>query len=37
MKFTGICLITRDVPRLADFYSRVLGVEFFASDPNIVR
>lgn len=27
MKFAGICLITRDVLRLADFYARVLGVE----------
>ena len=26
MKFTGICLVTRDVPALADFYCRVLGV-----------
>lgn len=26
MRFAGICLITRDVPRLADFYARVLGV-----------
>lgn len=26
MKFTGICLITKDVPSLADFYTRVLGV-----------
>lgn len=27
MKLTGICLITNDVPRLADFYSTLLGVE----------
>ena len=26
MKFTGICLITKNVPALVDFYSRVLGV-----------
>jgi catechol 2,3-dioxygenase-like lactoylglutathione lyase family enzyme len=26
MRFTGICLITKDVPALADFYTRVLGV-----------
>jgi predicted enzyme related to lactoylglutathione lyase len=26
MKFTGICLITNDVPALADFYSQLLGV-----------
>jgi uncharacterized glyoxalase superfamily protein PhnB len=25
MKFTGICLITRNVPTLADFYVRVLN------------
>jgi catechol 2,3-dioxygenase-like lactoylglutathione lyase family enzyme len=27
MRFTGICLITQDVPALAAFYARVLGVE----------
>jgi catechol 2,3-dioxygenase-like lactoylglutathione lyase family enzyme len=27
MKFTGICLITNDVPALASFYAKVLGVE----------
>ncbi|HSQ18026.1 MAG TPA: VOC family protein [Anaerolineales bacterium] len=27
MKFSGICLITRDVPSLADFYARVLSVQ----------
>jgi catechol 2,3-dioxygenase-like lactoylglutathione lyase family enzyme len=27
MKFDGICLITRNVPALADFYARVLGVK----------
>jgi predicted enzyme related to lactoylglutathione lyase len=26
MKFTGTCLITNDVTRLADFYSKLLGV-----------
>ncbi len=27
MKFDGICLITRDVPALANFYAQVLGVK----------
>ncbi len=27
MRFAGICLITKDVRPLAEFYSRVLGVE----------
>ncbi|MBN1249231.1 MAG: VOC family protein [Anaerolineae bacterium] len=27
MRFTGICLITKDVRVLADFYTKVLGVE----------
>ena len=26
MRFTGICLITKNVPALADFYTRILGV-----------
>ncbi len=26
MQFTGICLITQNVPKLADFYAKVLGV-----------
>jgi hypothetical protein len=26
MKFSGVCLVTSDVPALADFYSRALGV-----------
>ncbi len=26
MKFTGICLITHNVPALASFYTRVLGI-----------
>jgi predicted enzyme related to lactoylglutathione lyase len=26
MKFIGVCLITKNVPTLADFYSKVLGV-----------
>ncbi len=27
MKFEGICLLTTDVPRLAEFYSQVFGTE----------
>ncbi len=27
MRFAGICLITKDVRALADFYTKVLGVE----------
>jgi uncharacterized glyoxalase superfamily protein PhnB len=27
MKFTGICLITNNVPALMQFYTKVLGVE----------
>lgn len=27
MNFDGICLITSDVPALADFYARILGVK----------
>jgi len=27
MRFDGICLITQDVPALADFYATVLGVK----------
>ena len=27
MKFDGICLITRDVLALADFYARALGIQ----------
>jgi predicted enzyme related to lactoylglutathione lyase len=25
-RFTGICLVSEDVPKLADFYARLLGV-----------
>ena len=32
MKFVGICLITKDVPALADFYAKVLGVEAKGND-----
>lgn len=27
MKFAGVCLITGDVPRLSEFYMKVLGAE----------
>lgn len=27
MKFVGICLITKNVPALAEFYTKVLGVK----------
>ncbi len=32
MEFSGICLITENVPRLRDFYSRILGVEAEGDD-----
>ncbi len=32
MKFAGVCLITQNVPVLADFYTRVLGVEAEGDD-----
>jgi uncharacterized glyoxalase superfamily protein PhnB len=32
VKFVGICLITNDVPSLADFYAKVLGVEAEGND-----
>jgi catechol 2,3-dioxygenase-like lactoylglutathione lyase family enzyme len=32
MKLVGICLITKDVPALADFYAKVLGVEAEGDD-----
>jgi catechol 2,3-dioxygenase-like lactoylglutathione lyase family enzyme len=32
MKLVGICLITKDVPALADFYGKVLGVEAEGDD-----
>lgn len=32
MKFTGICLVTENVPVLTEFYSKVLGVEAEGSD-----
>ncbi len=36
MKFMGICLITKNVPLLADFYSKVLGVNAEGDDTHIV-
>jgi catechol 2,3-dioxygenase-like lactoylglutathione lyase family enzyme len=35
MKFVGICLITRNVPALADFYTRVLGVKADGDDTHV--
>ncbi len=32
MRFTGICLITPNVPALAAFYAQVLGVEAVGDD-----
>ena len=32
MKFTGICLITHNVPALVSFYTRVLGVKAEGDD-----
>jgi uncharacterized glyoxalase superfamily protein PhnB len=32
MKLVGICLITKDVPALADFYAKVLGVKAEGND-----
>lgn len=32
MKFTGICLITNNVPALTKFYTNVLGVEAVGDD-----
>ena len=32
MRFVGICLVTNDVPVLADFYTEVLGVEAEGDD-----
>jgi catechol 2,3-dioxygenase-like lactoylglutathione lyase family enzyme len=32
MKFTGICLITDNVPALIKFYTKVLGVEAVGND-----
>ena len=35
MKFVGICLITDDVPGLADFYTKVLGVKAEGDDVHV--
>jgi catechol 2,3-dioxygenase-like lactoylglutathione lyase family enzyme len=35
MEFVGICLITQDVPLLADFYKRVLQVEADGDDTHV--
>jgi len=32
MKFTGICLITEDVPQLVQFYTKVLGCQAEGDD-----
>jgi catechol 2,3-dioxygenase-like lactoylglutathione lyase family enzyme len=35
MKFVGICLITNNVPVLADFYTKVLGVKAEGDDVHV--
>jgi predicted enzyme related to lactoylglutathione lyase len=35
MDFVGICLITNDVPALAKFYAKVLGVEAEGDDVHV--
>ena len=35
MKFEGICLITNNVPVLADFYTKVLGVKVDGDDVHV--
>jgi catechol 2,3-dioxygenase-like lactoylglutathione lyase family enzyme len=35
MKFSGICLVTKDVPGLADFYAKVLDVETEGDDVHV--
>jgi len=35
VKCTGICLITENAPRLADFYAEVLGVEAEGDDVQV--
>lgn len=35
MNFVGICLITRNVPALADFYAQVLGVRAEGDDTHV--
>ena len=35
MRFVGICLITKNVPKLAAFYTEVLGVEADGDDTHV--
>ena len=35
MKFVGICLITKNVPALARFYTQVLGVQAEGDDRHV--
>jgi catechol 2,3-dioxygenase-like lactoylglutathione lyase family enzyme len=35
MKFSGICLITKNVPSLREFYTKVLGVRAVGDDTHI--
>jgi catechol 2,3-dioxygenase-like lactoylglutathione lyase family enzyme len=35
MEFVGICLITKDVPSLADFYARVLKIDAEGDDTHV--
>jgi catechol 2,3-dioxygenase-like lactoylglutathione lyase family enzyme len=35
VKFVGICLITNNVPALADFYAKVLGVKAEGDDVHV--
>ena len=35
MKFVGICLITNNVPNLAEFYTKVLGVKAEGDDVHV--
>jgi predicted enzyme related to lactoylglutathione lyase len=36
MKFEGVCLLTTDVPRLAEFYSKVFAAEAEGDDSHSV-
>lgn len=36
MKFAGVCLVTNDVPKLVDFYSKVFRVEAEGNDVHSV-
>ena len=35
MRFSGICLVTDDVPALASFYAKVLGVQAEGDDVHV--